>query len=59
MRRMAPLVTAAGDDSAELATKLQNPVANLISVSPKLDWDTGIDRAGGPIDWPLRKNWPG
>ena len=32
----------AGDDQAELAKKLQNPVAALISVPTKLDWDTGI-----------------
>jgi len=37
---------ASGDDSAELAKKLQNPIAALISVPIKLDWDTGI----GPAD---------
>ena len=37
---------AAADDSAELAKKLQNPVASLISVPIKVDWDTGIGSAG-------------
>lgn len=36
----------AADNAAELAKKLQNPIANLISVPMKLDWDTGI----GPED---------
>ena len=36
----------AGDDAAELAKKLQNPVAALISVPVKVDWDTGM----GPED---------
>jgi len=33
------------DQSAELAKKLSNPVADLISVPMKLDWDTGIGPA--------------
>jgi hypothetical protein len=34
------------DDTADLAKKLQNPVASLISVPLKLDWDTGIGPRG-------------
>jgi len=37
---------APSDDAADLAKKLQNPVAALISVPIKLDWDTGIGSAG-------------
>jgi len=37
---------APSDDAADLAKKLQNPVAALISVPIKLDWDTGIGPAG-------------
>jgi hypothetical protein len=37
---------AQSDDSAELAKKLANPIASLISVPMKLDWDTGIGPAG-------------
>lgn len=36
----------ASDDSAELAKKLSNPIADLISVPLRLDWDTGIGPAG-------------
>lgn len=34
---------AAVDDAAELAKKLNNPIASLISVPLKYSWDTGID----------------
>ena len=34
------------ENEADLAKKLNNPVADLISVPMKLDWDTGI----GPND---------
>src|SRR5437773_7413341 len=37
---------ASHDDAAELAKKLENPIAALISVPIKLDWDTGIGPAG-------------
>jgi len=43
---MAVSRQAGADDAAELAKKLQNPIADLISVPMKLDWDTGI----GPAD---------
>jgi hypothetical protein len=36
---------SSNDDTAELAKKLQNPIAALISVPLKLDWDTGIGAA--------------
>ncbi len=36
----------ASSSEAELAKKLSNPVANLISVPIKLDWDDGIGQAG-------------
>jgi hypothetical protein len=36
--------TGSGDDAAELAKKLQNPVANLISVPIQSNWDFGIGR---------------
>jgi hypothetical protein len=38
---LAPIAHAA-DDAAELAKKLSNPIAALISVPIKVDWDTGI-----------------
>jgi hypothetical protein len=34
--------TQASDQEADVAKKLQNPVANLVSVPIRLDWDTGI-----------------
>jgi hypothetical protein len=37
---------ASADSDAELAKKLNNPIANLISVPLQIDWDTGI----GPED---------
>jgi len=36
---------ANGDNSAELATKLANPVASIISVPLRLNWDTSIGPA--------------
>jgi len=38
----ASFQASAEEDSAQLAKKLQNPIADLISVPMKLDWDTGI-----------------
>ena len=38
-------VTASGDDAAELAKKLQNPIASLISVPLQSNWDFGIGSA--------------
>lgn len=38
----AQFETGGKEDSGELAKKLQNPIANLISVPFKVDWDTGI-----------------
>jgi hypothetical protein len=42
----SPGSAAAADDAAELAKKLSNPVAALISVPFQYNWDTGI----GPAD---------
>ena len=42
---LAFAVTAHADDSAELAKKLQNPIAALISVPMQYNWDTGIGSA--------------
>ena len=39
-----PVATAADSDE-ELAKKLQNPVANLVSVPLQYNWDTGIGEA--------------
>jgi hypothetical protein len=43
---LAQQAPGAADSSAELAKKLSNPVASLISVPLKLDWDTGIGPLG-------------
>ena len=37
--------TGEASESADLAKKLSNPVADLISVPMKLDWNTGIGPA--------------
>ena len=39
-------VRAEGDDAEALAKKLQNPIANLISVPLQSNWDWGIGRFG-------------
>lgn len=38
---------AAADSAAELAKKLANPIANLISVPFQSNWDVGIGSANG------------
>jgi len=43
---LAQEATGAATSNAELAKKLSNPVASLISVPLKLDWDTGIGPVG-------------
>ncbi len=49
---------ASADDAAELAKKLQNPVAALISVPIKLDWDTGTGSAGADRSTPTPLTLP-
>src|SRR5262245_62894389 len=57
---------AQSDSTAELAKKLQNPVANLISVPLQSNWDFGIGRADAMrytlnvqpvIPFSLNRNW--
>lgn len=43
----------AEDSEAELAKKLSNPIATLISVPIKVDWDTNI----GPADADYGLGW--
>lgn len=43
---MASSAAMGQDESAELAKKLSNPIASLISVPMKVNWDTGIGPAG-------------
>jgi len=63
---IASVSVQAEDDSAELAKKLQNPIANLISVPLQSNWDFGIGRADAMrytlnvqpvIPFSLSKNW--
>ena len=42
----AQQTASAASDSAELAKQLNNPIASLVSVPFKVDWDTGIGAAG-------------
>jgi hypothetical protein len=41
-----PPVAAEGTDSAELAKKLSNPIADLVSLPFQFNWENGI----GPLD---------
>jgi hypothetical protein len=66
LAEQAPPDPGSASAAAELAKKIQNPVANLISVPVKLDWDTGIGSTSANrstyvvqpvIPFSLNKNW--